>query len=439
MKFIKTSNFEEALNEIKNDKNNCLAALYEKKTTSVSGILSNTVFTIKDNYATKDKITTASSLMLKNFKPLYNATIIDKLLHEGANPVAKVYCDELALGGTGKHSAFGLIRNPHDKERLAGGSSSGSVATFTDKISFSIGSDTGDSVRLPGSFNGVPGFKPSYGAISRYGLFSFASSLDTVAFFAHNVNDIAVISQVLFGKDDKDMTSLNIEINNIEKTKPEKIGVLDVTGLEEFVSLEYKKLVDVLSKQTNIEMIKPDEDLLRAIKPVYEIISFSEASSNLANLSGIGFGTREFGKNWEEIMTNSRSEGFGKMVQIRLALGSFFLHSENQEEMFLKAQKVRRLIKNYYDDLHRKYDIIIYPASSDVAPFIDDTKNKDHGYMEYILTGANLVGNPSLSLPWIKKDNLFVNLSIDSLIYTDKKLLSYALWLEDFLRGDKNE
>ncbi|MBT1409025.1 Asp-tRNA(Asn)/Glu-tRNA(Gln) amidotransferase subunit GatA [Mycoplasma bovis] len=437
MKLENKGNFNKALDELKNDKNNCVSSLYTKKRASIDGILENSVFTIKDNYATDDQKATASSMILKNFKPYYNATAIQKLLDAGAIPVAKVHCDELALGGTGKHSAFGLITNPFDSSRLAGGSSSGSAATLTSNVSFSLGSDTGDSVRLPASYNGIVGFKPSYGAISRFGLFAFASSLDTVAYFAHNVNDIAVLSRVMFGKDPRDMTSLDVKIDNVIKAKPQKIGVLNVNYLEKFVDKEYKKLINKLSKSTTVELVSIDEKLYKAIKPVYEIISFSEASSNLANLNGVAFGSRKDGNNWEEIMTNTRADGFGEMVQLRLALGSFFLHSKNQEEMILKAQKVRRLIKEHIDSILNQYDVVIYPCAADYAPYIDDSKNRSHGYMDYILTGANLSGNPSLSLPWIKND-LFVNLSIDSKIYDDEKLLSYALWIEEFLK-ENNE
>ncbi|WP_406617319.1 amidase family protein [Mycoplasmopsis adleri] len=435
MKLKNLGNFQAALKELKNNKNNCVASLYNKELKDGKGVLDNAVFTIKENYATNDQVATSSSKILLNFKPHYNATAVQKLINAGALRVAKVYCDELALGGTGTYSAFGLVRNPFDKERLAGGSSSGSVATLTDNVSFALGSDTGDSVRLPASYNGKVGFKPSYGAISRFGLFAFASSLDTVAYFAHNVNDIAVLSQVLYGKDEKDMTSVEVKINNITKAKPKKIGVLNVNYCEPFVKEALDELVNKLGKEVKVDVIESDEKILKAIKPVYEVISFSEASSNLSNLNGIAFGNRLNGANWEEIMTNTRSQGFGKMVQLRLTLGSYFLHADNQKEMFIKAQQVRRIIKDYFDNLHSKYDILIYPAYADVAPYIDSDKNKDHSYMEYILTGSNLAGNPSLTIPWIKKGNLFVNLAVDSKIYEDEKLLSSALWLEEFLGG----
>ncbi|BAH69451.1 hypothetical protein MBIO_0186 [Mycoplasmopsis fermentans PG18] len=438
MKLQVLGDFDLAQAELKKNKNNAVAYVYDKALKEGDGLLNNAVFTIKEVFATKDAKTTASSLILENFKPGYNATCVQKLIDAGALRVAKVYCDELALGGTGTFSAFGLIKNPLDKERLAGGSSSGSVATFTDNISFALGSDTGDSVRLPASYNGNVGFKPSYGAISRYGMFAYASSLDTVSYFAHNVNDIAVISQVLFGVDNKDFTSKKVKIDNVQKLQPKKIGVLNVSkNLSNFVSNNFQELIVKLKANKNIkvEVIEPQEDLLNAVKAIYDIISYSEASSNLANLNGIAFGSRKEGESWEEIMTNTRSQGFGKMVQRRLTLGTFFLHSENQKDLFLKAQQGRRLFKEYWDKLHKQYDIVIYPAYADVAPYINK-KNKNYKYMEYILTGSNLAGNPSITIPWIKKDNLPINLAIDADIYQDEKLLSHALWMEEFLGGE---
>lgn len=438
MKLQVYGNVNEAIKELSKDKNNAVAYVYKNQVCqNSSGLLANATFTIKDIFATNDCKTTGSTKLLANFEPHYNATCVQRLIVAGAIKVAKVYCDELALGGTGTFSAFGLIRNPLDNTRLAGGSSSGSVATFTNNISFALASDTGDSVRLPASYNGVVGFKPSYGAISRYGMFAYASSLDTVSYFAHNVNDIVLVSQALFAKDNKDFTSKDVAIKEVKKQMPKSICILDVDYLTSPVKKAYQGLINKLQADKNIKVsvIKPNEDLFMAIKPIYDIISYSEASANLANLNGIAFGECKNGEKWEEIMTNTRSQGFGVMVQRRLTLGSFFLHSENQKELFLKAQKCRRLVKDYYEKLHNTYDIVIYPASADVAPYIDNKKNKNHKYMDYILTGANLAGNPSISIPWIKKDNLPVNLAIDAKRYEDQKLLSISLWMEAFLGG----
>lgn len=431
-------NFENARKELINDKNNAVAHVYDQmKNLNQNGSLSNAVFTIKNVFATDDATTNASSKILENFQPHYNAQVVQKLLNAGAVPVAKVHSDELALGGTGTYSGFGLVRNPIDPERLSGGSSSGSIATLTENISFALASDTGDSVRLPASYNGKVGFKPSYGAISRYGMFAYCSSLDTVAFFAHNVNDIFEVSKATFGVDNKDMTSVEVKMHQLNMIKPKNVIALDLDEfLENYVLDSYNKLIEKLIKNgVNVKKIKPDLTILRNIKPVYDIVSYSEASANLANLNGIAFGERKTGENWQEIMTNTRTNGFGKMVQRRLTLGSYYLYSKNQDEIFKKAQKVRRVIKDYLTNLHKNSDVLIYPASAAVAPFIDFSKNKNYDLMEYILTGSNLVGNPSITLPLGKKDNLPFNIALDSEIYSDEKLLSISLWFEEILGG----
>lgn len=431
-------NFENARKELINDKNNAVAYVYDQmKNLNQNGSLSNAVFTIKNVFATDDATTNASSKILENFQPHYNAQVVQKLLNAGAVPVAKVHSDELALGGTGTYSGFGLVRNPIDPERLSGGSSSGSIVTLTENISFALASDTGDSVRLPASYNGKVGFKPSYGAISRYGMFAYCSSLDTVAFFAHNVNDIFEVSKATFGVDNKDMTSVEVKMHQLNMIKPKNVIALDLDEfLEDYVLDSYNKLIEKLIKNgVNVKKIKPDLTILRNIKPVYDIVSYSEASANLANLNGIAFGERKTGENWQEIMTNTRTSGFGKMVQRRLTLGSYYLYSKNQDEIFKKAQKVRRVIKDYLTNLHKNSDVLIYPASAAVAPFIDFSKNKNYDLMEYILTGSNLVGNPSITLPLGKKDNLPFNIALDSEIYSDEKLLSISLWFEEILGG----
>lgn len=431
-------NFENARKELINDKNNAVAYVYDQmKNLNQNGSLSNAVFTIKNVFATDDATTNASSKILENFQPHYNAQVVQKLLNAGAVPVAKVHSDELALGGTGTYSGFGLVRNTIDLERLSGGSSSGSIATLTKNISFALASDTGDSVRLPASYNGKVGFKPSYGAISRYGMFAYCSSLDTVAFFAHNVNDIFEVSKATFGVDNKDMTSVEVKMHQLNMIKPKNVIALDLDEfLEDYVLDSYNKLIEKLIKNgVNVKKIKPDLTILRNIKPVYDIVSYSEASANLANLNGIAFGERKTGENWQEIMTNTRTSGFGKMVQRRLTLGSYYLYSKNQDEIFKKAQKVRRVIKDYLTNLHKNSDVLIYPASAAVAPFIDFSKNKNYDLMEYILTGSNLVGNPSITLPLGKKDNLPFNIALDSEIYSDEKLLSISLWFEEILGG----
>ncbi len=427
-------NVAASLNELKRDQNNAVAFIYENAQNG-NGKFSKAVFTIKDVYATIDAPTQASSLILKNFMPYYDAEVVSRIKVHGGAIVAKTHTDELALGGTGTYSAWGLITNPLDSERMIGGSSSGAAATFTDSISIALGSDTGDSVRIPASYMGINGFKPSYGAISRYGLFAFASSLDTVAYFGHNVSDIISVSEVLFGQDQKDMSSREVIKPTQSKAKPQTVAFLKNTDvLSEEVKAEYANLKLKLEQDgIQVNTVEIDEKLLKAIDTTYMVISFSEASSNDANLNGIAFGNRAGGQDWKEIMTNARSNGFGPMVQRRFALGSFYLQVENQQDIFIKAQKVRRVIVEEFAKIYQNNDLLIFPAAS-IAPKIKDGK-KDSWYSSY-LTQANLGGTPSLTLKWIKEENMPVGLSLDASLYSDARLLSHALYLEELLGGN---
>ena len=428
---INKGNFQNAIKELKNNK--AVSFLNEKENKN-KGLLSNVVYTLKDNYATTIGTTEASSNLLKNFNPKYNATIVEKLNEAGASMIAKVHMDELGLGGTGQFSNIGTIENPLDKTRMAGGSSSGSVSTFSPNISFAIGSDTGDSVRLPASYVGINGFKPSYGAISRYGLFSFASSLDHVSYFAHNVNDIIEISNVLFGIDEKDATTKDIKKPEVKEIKPKIVGFLSNTSkLEKYQLDEYNKLKDILLKdKIEIKEFKMDESLLESIDIVYQVISFSESSSDNARLTGISYGNGQEGRNWDEIMLNTRSKGFGYMVQRRFTLGAYFLSESHQEDTFLKAQKVRRLITEAFNKVKEQVDVLLFPATT-IAP--KQTEEKNDNWISSYLIHANLSGTPSLSLKWKTYDNMPFNLSVDGKLYDDKKLLSHSLYLEKLLGG----
>lgn len=287
-------NIQAATAEFQNDKNNAVAYTYGAPKFN-EGVLNGATVTLKDNYATFDAPTQGSSKILDGFQPKYDATVVAKFREAGAAIVGKTHLDELALGGSGTFSAYGLISNPLDSERMIGGSSSGAAATLTDAISIALGSDTGDSVRLPSSYIGKVGFKPSYGAISRYGLYAFASSLDTVAYFTHNVHDAVITSQVLFGRDDKDMTSKEVVKPTLDAVKPKQVAILkDVKNVltpamkEAFEALQAKLEADGVK----VEEVTIDQTLLDLIDIVYAIISFSEASSNDANLTGIIFGNR---------------------------------------------------------------------------------------------------------------------------------------------------
>lgn len=424
------------IKKLKNSDNNAISFVYENATFG-SGPLSNTIVTIKDLYATNDAPTMASSKFLENFNPGYEATVVKKLKAAGAAIVAKTHMDELALGGTGEHSAWGIINNPLDSSRMPGGSSSGAVAAFDEDITIALGSDTGDSVRLPAAYCGLVGFKPSYGAVSRYGMFAFASSLDTVGWFTHDVATAILASQVLYDKDYKDHTSKAIDKPENIMLKPQKIAFLNMHGkLSKDLDQAYKQLQKKLTQVGIIvEIVTIDENLLMQIDTIYEIIAYSEMSSNDANLSAINFGNRDGGNSWEEIMIKARSHFLGKMVQRRFTLGAFYLLKENQQEIFERAQKVRRILQNVYKKIFEKYDLLMAPTST-VAPKWDEGKVQN--WTSEYSTISNLIGSPSITLPFAYEQNMPLGIMLDSKIYDDKRLLSYALYLEKIINFKSN-
>lgn len=427
-------NWEKAKEELTD--NVATAYLYDDRN-NVDGPLKDVVITLKDIFATNDAPTQASSKILEGFMPGYNATLVNKLKDAGASIVAKVHMDELALGGTGLLSAFGEISNPIDSERMVGGSSSGSAATFTDSIGLAIGSDTGDSVRLPASYTGVYGFKPSYGAISRFGMFAYASSLDTVGMFGHNINDIIVLSKVLYGKDEMDMTSKEVQAPENIEIKPNKVGFIkDTSDLNDYQIDEYNKLKEQI-KNDGIEIIEIDLDdkLLHSIDTVYQSISFSEASSNDSNLTGIQFGPGRDGKDWNEIMHKTRTDLLGDLVQRRFTLGAYFLSKENQNDIFIKAQKVRRLIVDMFTEAKKDIDVLLFPSTS-IAPI--KTEQKEDSWTASYLIHSNLSGTPSITIPWANHDGMPFGLSIDGRLYEDKKLLSHALYIDKLIGGEND-
>ncbi len=429
-------NIKKAKSDLEN--NVATAFLYKNSKIFENGKLAGSVITIKDLYATNDAPTQSSSKILENFATGYDATIIKKLKESNASIVAKVHLDELALGGTGTFSAYGNISHPLDVSRIVGGSSSGSVSTFTKNITASIGSDTGDSTRLPASYNGFVGYKPSYGAISRYGQFSYASSLDTVGIISHNINDAIEIAAVLFGKDELDMTSIDIEKPVAKIIKPKKIAFLkNIDGLKDYQIRKYNSLKQkLLSDDIEIFEYTLNRELVESIDIVYQIISFSEASSNNSNLSGISFGNAIDGQNWDQTMTKTRTKNFGHLVSRRFTLGAFFLSEENINDIFYKAQKVRRLIVEEFKKIKDNVDVLLFPATT-IAPKTNE--EKDSSFFGSYLIHSNLEGSPSITIPWGKHKGLPFGLSIDGKRKHDKDLLSYALYIEKLLEEIKDE
>ena len=420
-------------------------------------LLSGIPYALKDNISTKGILTTASSNILKNYVPVYDATIYKKLKKAGAVLMGKTVLDELAMGGTGTTGHTGVVRNPWNKERQIGGSSAGSAAAVAlGIVPFAIGSDTGDSVRKPAAYGGIVGFKPTYGRISRYGLFAFASSLDHLGIFARNVRDVAIVSDIVKGHDEKDMTSLPDDnkiyhdlIDNDVKGKKLfyiKEALLDADN--EVVNNFNKVIKNCESLGITVKGESIDKDLLLALYPAYMAISCAEATSNDANLNGIHFGVRGEGRTPDEIITDARTKGFSELIKRRFIIGSYILQRENQEKLFLNAYRVRRMIVDKINEKFREYDGLIMPAAAGIAPKFNEKNDKlsdEYLILDNHLCIGNFGGYPSITIPSGFINDMPIAINITGRIKEDDLVLNLANKLEGTMeykdqiaRGDRN-
>ena len=428
--------------------------LDSKENNEINTLLSGIPYAMKDNISTKGIRTTACSNTLKDYVPIYNATVYEKLSQSGAIMIGKTNMDELAMGGTGLTGNAGIVKNPYDEERISAGSSAGSaVAVATKTVPFAIGTDTGDSIRKPAAYTGVVGYKPSYGLISRYGLFAFASSLDTIGVITNSVIDAATVVNTVKGSDDKDMTTikdmdeidLTKDFNNLKSKK--LFYIKEIVDKSKYTNLntikiidDFNKLLDLLkSKGYEIYEESIDENLLKALKPVYTSISCAEVTSNNSNLTGISFGHREKGESAMDVIKNFRTKNFSSLIKRRFVIGSFILQKENQEKYFINAKKVRRVVVNTFNELFTKYDGLILPAQSDSAPKICDTTDemgKDENVLDNHLVIGNFGGYPSITLPYNKLEGMPVGINITSGFKNDSYMLAVANDIEKIIKED---
>ena len=441
---------KEALEKIKKDTNNAFEYVYEKeaieiakqlKEVEVDNPLWGIPFAIKDNFSTKGIPTTGSSKLLEGYLPPFDAEVYTRLLNKKAIPIAKTTLDELAMGGTGSSGHLGKTFNPWDesKTRMIGGSSCGSAAACAAGIvPYSIGSDTGDSVRKPASYSALVGFKPTWGRISRYGLFTFAASLDTVAYFTRNVKDSALLLNVLAGHDIKDTTSSSLPI---EEYKDNKTLTIIKEIYDDLKDKTIKKAFDELikglkEKGYKINTVSIGFDLAKAIYSCYYIISSAEATSNNANLDGIKFGVNKEAESYEEMLFKVRTEGFSDRIRRRFVIGSISLLEENQEEIYLRALRCRRVIVDTFNKILESNDAIILPASPTIAPLFDGdvpkkSFNNDATVSDNYLAFANLVGYPSITLPLGFENDMPFGVNLTSHHFTESKLLKIAQVVEN--------
>ncbi len=421
-----------------------------KETKVTDELVSGIPYGIKDNFSTKDILSTGSSNTLKDYVPFFDATAVANLKKKGAVGVTKTVMDELGMGGTGTTGHTGVVHNPWNLERMTAGSSAGSAASVAcGCYPFALGSDTGDSIRKPAAYCGIVGYKPTYGMISRYGLFPFACSLDTVGVLSRSVEDAAIAVDAMKGKDPKDMTSWdssNIELyKNLNKdVKGKKLFYIkEIVDLDNYENPSeelkshmenFHKTVE-LCKSLGIEVdeISIDKALLNAIPSVYVVISCAEATSNMSNLTGIIFGPRGEGDNPMAMMKDHRTKGFSPLIKRRFVIGSYVLQKENQEKYFINAKRVRRLIVDKMNELFEKYDGLILPVGSGPAKFIEGSKNalsSSNNVLEDHLQIGNFGGFPSVTLPNGFVSNLPVGVNITGKVKDDINVLNIAYALE---------
>lgn len=421
-----------------------------KGTPVTDNLLSGIPYGVKDNYSTKGILSTGSSNTLKDYVPFFDATAVEHLNAAGAVKVNKTALDEFGMGGTGTTCHTGPVKNPWDTERMCAGSSSGSAAAVAAGVyPYALGSDTGDSIRKPAAYCGIVGYKPTYGMISRYGLFAFASSLDHCGVLTRSVKDAAIVVDTMKGLDKNDMTTWDSSKINLTAACGKDVKGKKVCYIKEIVDLAkyqnsndelkehlanfYKTLENFKKIGIEVEEVSVREDILNAQPSVYVVLSCAEATSNMSNLTGIIFGPRGEGDNYIDMMKDHRTKGFSPLIKRRFVIGSYVLQKENQERYLKNAQRVRRLLVDTWKDIYKKYDAVVLPVGSGPAKHLDGSKDildANTAVLEEHLQIGNFGGFPSITIPNGFINGLPVGINITGNCYNDETVLSIASALE---------
>jgi len=410
-------------------------------TDDAKGLLFGMPIGIKDNIVTKGLRTTCASKILDNFDPIYDATVMNKLHNAETLTIGKLNMDEFAMGSSNENSAFKKTKNPWNLETVPGGSSGGSAASVASgEVLFSLGSDTGGSIRQPAAFCGVVGLKPTYGRVSRYGLVAFASSLDQIGPVTRTVEDNAYLLQAISGLDPMDSTSANVEVPNFAQALTGDVKGLKIAVPKEYLGEGVREEV----RQSVLDALKVLEKLGAVWEEVslphskyalaaYYLLSSSEASANLARFDGVRYGYRtDDATSLIDMYKKTRSEGFGEEVKRRIMLGTFALSSGYYDAYYKKAQKVRTLIKNDFDEVFKKYDVIIGPTTPTpafkIGENIDDPLTM---YANDVLTiPVNLAGVPGISIPCGFSNGLPLGLQIIGKYFDESTIYKTAYAFE---------
>ena len=398
---------------------------------------------IKDNIQVKGWSVTCASKILQGYVAPYNATVVEKLLAAGLAPFGRTNMDEFAMGSTTESSYYGKTLNPLNRERVPGGSSGGSAAAVAAGLAVAaLGSDTGGSIRQPAAFCGCVGLKPTYGRVSRYGLGAYSSSLDQIGPITQNVEDAAILYDIIAGHDDKDSTSADIKFESVadklDANKKLTICVIEnyVNEASEETKKALLKAVDIL-KSAGHKIIYKNLENSKCDIATYYIIATAEASANLSRYDGVRYGRRAEAKNLKELYVNSRSEGFGEEVKRRILLGTFVLSSGYYDAYYIKAQKARAYAKAKYERILSECDLIFMPVAPRTAYKFGDLKDPLEAYLSDIYTiSVNLAGLPAISVPVAKDaDGLNVSAQLIAKAWDEKTLLEGALSLENLIKG----
>lgn len=440
--------------EVQDKYNAFVTILDDAKGSKVTdNLLSGIPYGIKDNYSTKGILSTGSSNTLKDYVPFFDATAIENLNKAGAIPVNKTVMDEFGMGGTGTTGHTGIVRNPWDKTRMCAGSSAGSACAVAAGVyPYALGSDTGDSIRKPAAYCGVVGYKPTYGMISRYGLFPFASSLDHCGVLSRCVEDAAIVVDNMKGIDKRDMTSWDSSHIELRKSLTGNVSGKKLCYIKEICDINmYPNASDELKEHLSnfkevvfkckdlgieVEEVSIDKTLLNAIASTYVVISCAEATSNMSNLTGFIFGPRGEGNTYIDQMKDHRTKGFSPLIKRRFVIGSYVLQAQNKDRYFFNAQRVRRLLVDEWKKLFEKYDAVILPVGSGPAKHLEgsiDIIDENTSVLEEHLQVGNFGGFPSITIPDGFINGLPVGINITGNCYDDANVLNIAYALESLM------
>jgi aspartyl-tRNA(Asn)/glutamyl-tRNA(Gln) amidotransferase subunit A len=414
----------------------------QKIAAGTQGRLAGMIIGIKDNLCYKGHNVSASSKILRGFESLFTGTAVQRLIDEDAIIIGRLNCDEFAMGSSNENSAFGPVRNPLNTDKVPGGSSGGSAAAVAAGLcTAALGSDTGGSIRQPASFTGTVGLKPSYGRISRHGLIAYASSFDQIGPITTNVEDAALLLEIMSGKDEFDSTVSSRPVDAYtECSSPGKKRIaviketLEMDGMDSEIEAKVRGLIGTLKAEGH-EVEEVSFPYLEYMVPTYYVLTTAEASSNLSRFDGVHFGHRSaIAQGVEATYKQSRTEGFGPEVKRRIMTGTFVLSHGYYDAYYTKGQKVRRVLRDKTNEIFQSYDLVLMPATPATAFDLNAVKDPIQMYLQDIFTvHANLTGNPAISIPFgTHSDGMPYGLQLMATHFAEKELLDFSSYLTQF-------